>query len=65
MTGISSEHLFCLSCWELYIAATHFGLNFLLNKHSCQTKLVLVCPILGLKLIGLGSVDVVLVDIET
>jgi hypothetical protein len=39
---------------------------FLLNKDSCQTKIVfLVCPILELKLVGLESVVVVLVDVET
>jgi hypothetical protein len=64
MTGISPEHLFCSSCWEGDTRATHFGLNFLSNKDSCQTKLVFVCPILGLKLIGLESVDVVLVNVE-
>jgi hypothetical protein len=63
MTGISSEHLVCFSCWEGDTGATHFGLNFLLNKDSCQTKLVLV-HIHGLKLIGLESVHVVLVDVE-
>jgi alcohol dehydrogenase YqhD (iron-dependent ADH family) len=40
-------------------------LHFFLNKDSCQTKLVFSCPILELKLIGLESVDVVLVNIET
>jgi hypothetical protein len=64
MTVISSEHLFCSSCWEGYTGATHFGLNFLLNKDSCQTKSVFVCPILELKLIGLESVNVVCVDVE-
>jgi hypothetical protein len=44
---------------------THFGLKFLLNKDSCQTNIVLLCPILELKVIGLNSVDVVLVDVET
>jgi hypothetical protein len=42
-----------------------FWLNFFLKKDSCQTKLVFVCPILGLKFIGLESVDVVLVDVLT
>ena len=40
-------------------------MKFLLNKDSCQTNLVLLCPILELKLIGLDSVDAVLVDVET
>ena len=65
MTGISSEHLFCSSGWEGNTGATHFGLKFLLNKDSCQTNLVLLCPILELKLIGLYSVDAVLVDVKT
>jgi hypothetical protein len=41
--------------------------KYLLNKDSCQTKLVFLCPILQveLKLIGLDSVDVLLVDVET
>jgi hypothetical protein len=43
---------------------THFGLKFLLNKDSCQTNIVLLCPILELKVIGLNSVDVVLVNVE-
>jgi hypothetical protein len=34
-------------------------------KDSCQTKVVFLCPILELKLMGLESVDVVLVDVET
>jgi hypothetical protein len=37
MTGISSEHLFCLNCWY---TVSHFGLKNLSNKDSCQTKLV-------------------------
>jgi hypothetical protein len=61
MTGISSEHLFCLSCWEGNTGATHYGLKFFLKKDSCQTKLVFLCPILKLKSVGLESVDVVLV----
>ncbi len=65
MTGISSEHLFCLRCWEGYTGATHFGSKLFLNKDSCQTKRILLCPILELKLIGLESVDGVLVDVET
>ena len=68
MTGISSEHLFCSNCWEGNTGATHFGLNFLFNKDSCKTKvitLVLVCPILELKLIGLEYIFVVLVDVKT
>ena len=64
MTGISSEHLFCSSCWEGNTEETHFGLKFLLNKDCCRTKLVFLCPILELKLIGLESVDIVLVDVE-
>jgi hypothetical protein len=64
-TGISSEHLFCFSCWEGNTVATHFWLNFLLNKDSCRTKLVFLCPILELILVGLEFVDVVLVDVET
>ncbi len=40
-------------------------LKFLLNKDSCQTNLVILCPILELRLIGLDSVDVLLVDVET
>jgi hypothetical protein len=65
MAGISSEHLFCSSCWEGNTGATHFGLNFFLKKDSCQTKLVFLCPILELKLIGLESADALLVDVET
>ncbi len=65
MTFISSEHLFCSSCWEGDTGATHFGFKTLLNKDSCRTKLVFLCPILELKLIGLESVDVVLVVVET
>jgi hypothetical protein len=42
-----------------------FGLKVLLNKDSCPRQLVFLCPILELKLIGLASVDVVLVDVET
>ena len=40
-------------------------MKFLLNKDSCQTNPVLLCPILELKLIGLDSVDAVLVDVKT
>jgi hypothetical protein len=64
MTGISSEHLFCSSCWEGNTEATHFGLKFLLHKDCCRTKLVFLCPILELRLTGLESVDVVLVDVD-
>jgi hypothetical protein len=60
----SSEHLFCWSSWKGGTGATHFGLKFLLNKDSCQTNLVFLCPIFELKLIRLDFVDVVLVDVE-
>ena len=65
MTGISSEHLFCSSCWEGDTGATHFVLKIILNKDSCQTKPVFLFQILELKLICVDSVDVVLVDVET
>ncbi len=45
--------------------ATYFGFKVFLNKDSCQSKLVFLCPILEWKLIGLESVDVLRVDIET
>jgi hypothetical protein len=65
MTGISFEHLFCSSCSKGDTGATQVGLKVLLNKDSCRTKLVFLCPILELNLIGVKSVDVVLVDVET
>jgi hypothetical protein len=40
-------------------------LKNVLNKVSCQTKLVFLLPIIALKLIGLDFVGAVLVDIET
>jgi hypothetical protein len=40
-------------------------MKFLLDKDSCQPKLLFLCPILELKVIGLDSIDVVLVDVET
>jgi hypothetical protein len=42
-----------------------FWVDILLNKDSCPKKLVFLCLILELKLIGLDSVDVVLEDVET
>jgi hypothetical protein len=40
-------------------------LKLFLNKDSGQTNCIFLCPILELDLIGLESVDVVLVDLET
>ena len=65
MTGISSEHLFCLSCWEGNTGATYIGLKSLLNKDSCKTYNVFLCPFLELKFIGLYSVDGVLVEVKS
>jgi hypothetical protein len=42
-----------------------FGNDNMTEGDSCQTNLVLLCPILELKLIGLDSVHAVLVDVET
>jgi hypothetical protein len=65
MTEISSEHFFC---WEGN-TRTHFKLKNLLNKNSFQSKLVSLCPncspIRELKVIGLDSVDFMLVNNET
>jgi hypothetical protein len=47
-SGISSQHLLCLSCWEGYIGVTHFGLKFVLDTDSCQRKLVFLCLIIEL-----------------
>jgi hypothetical protein len=65
MTGISSEHLFCSSCSEEGTGATYFWVEIFIKQEFFQIKLVFLYPILKLKSIGLDSVDVVLVDVET
>jgi hypothetical protein len=65
MIGISSKHLFCSRCWGGDTGATHFVLKILLNKDSCRKKLVFLCLILELKLIGLETVHIVIADVKT
>ncbi len=62
MTRISSEHLFCLSCWEGNTGATHFRMKIHEKNKTC-----FLSPILESKLMDLDSesIDVLLGDVES
>ncbi len=62
--SLTFAQLFCSSCWKGSTEAAHFGVKFYLNRDSCQTNFVFLCPILELKLIGLDYVHVVPVHVE-
>jgi hypothetical protein len=61
----SALNIYCARVAGKATLATRFGLKVLSNKNLSETKLVFLYPILELKLIGLYSVDVVLVDVGT